>query len=151
MTATIRRINLSTFLYKEAGMKSVTPTLLLNSQYMIQNFNREAEALIGISIEQCGIVKLNKYIFRFEESLHKCITDMQEKGESYAPEFSTYICTSLGKIMRIKLGFEEISYNNESTTIVFLEPLPDFSKVAEDFLKLMASFMITRVKDLPNM
>jgi hypothetical protein len=29
--------------------------------------------------------------------------------------------------------------------------LPEFSKTAEDFFKLMAHFMITRVKDLPNM
>jgi hypothetical protein len=154
MTGLISRVTLSAFLYKEAGS---TPTLLLSARNVILRFNREAENLIGINVEMCGTVKLNQYIFRFEESLSKCIADIHERGEQenqkgeLSPEFITYISTSLGKIKRVKLAFEEISYNNQSTMLVFLKPLDDFSVKADRFFNLMTNFMTTRVKDLPNM
>lgn len=67
------------------------------------------------------------------------------------PEFNTYICTSMAKIIRVRLSYQEIYCNNEKHTLIFLKQLPPFTQTAERFLKIISTLMITRVANSESM
>mmetsp|Transcript_28347 Transcript_28347/g.50507 ORF Transcript_28347/g.50507 Transcript_28347/m.50507 type:complete len:1521 (+) Transcript_28347:395-4957(+) len=117
--------------------------IVLNQDYKILRLTRDASSLIGLEPNSQLQPSIKEYLSGFEGHIEMSRANAIKRndGSLLLAPIQTFILSSWGKFVRVKLSFEEKTSRRMYILIVRVKLLPEFSKPTQRFFSLMAEFL----------